>query len=133
MHNDASISLDDHLNIIKFHLLPGLMVDILRTNAFSINIVATNRTSQSSRDESSSPRSKKNYSYYLQIALPFTVLPFVLFSSVLPFIIPVLKLGMIFAATINNAALLASIMYVIRQIAFENEQKQAVYFNPGYN
>lgn len=77
-------------------------------------------------------RNKKNYGHYLQIALPFTILPAILFSSILPFLIPVLKLGTIFASMLNNTALLASLMYLIRQVALETEQKQTIYFNPGY-
>lgn len=117
-----------------YQILPGLMLKVLfRDDQEPIELSVQSLGEDEARDLSLSGRHKKNYGHYLQIALPFAVLPFILFSSFLPFLIPVLKLGTIFATMVNNSALLASLMFLIRQIALENEQKQTIYFNPGYN
>lgn len=118
-----------------FYPLPGIPIRFLFNSNKSLEFKVKAYTPDEARSSSgqSLSRHKKNYGHYLQIALPFTILPAVLFSSFLPFLIPVLKLGTIFVSMINNTALLASLMYFIRQIALETEQKQTIYFNPGYN
>lgn len=78
-------------------------------------------------------KNKKGYAQYFEVGAPVMVFPAILFSSLLPFMIPALKMATVFATVINNAALFAGIMYLARQAAIENEKKQTIYFNPGYN
>lgn len=78
-------------------------------------------------------KKNKGYGQYFEVGAPVMVFPAILFSSLLPFMIPALKMATVFATVINNAALFAGIMYLARQAAIENEKKQTIYFNPGYN
>lgn len=78
-------------------------------------------------------KNKKGYGHYFEVGAPVVVFPAILFSSLLPFMIPALKMATVFATVINNAALFAGVMYLARQAAIENEKKQTIYFNPGYN
>lgn len=73
---------------------------------------------------------KKNS--YSDLIVPTFIFPAVVFASFLPFLIPVLKLAALFAGAINNAALVAGILYLARQNALEQEQRQVFSFNPGY-
>ncbi|XP_063708927.1 uncharacterized protein LOC134837479 [Culicoides brevitarsis] len=85
------------------------------------------------RDDLLGNKKYKGYSHYLEVGVPVLFFPAILFSSVLPFIIPALKMTTLFATMINNAALFAGAMFLARQTAVENEKKQTIYFNPGYN
>lgn len=70
---------------------------------------------------------------YSELMLPTLILPGVLFSSFLPFIIPMLKVAAVLAAVVNNAALMAGVLYLAKQKATEQETGQSIYFNPGFN
>lgn len=69
---------------------------------------------------------------YSDLIVPTFVFPAVIFASFLPFLIPVLKMAALFAGVINNAALMAGILFMARQSALEQEQRQVFNFNPGY-
>lgn len=69
---------------------------------------------------------------YTDLIVPTFIFPAVIFASFLPFLIPVLKMAALFAAVINNAALMAGILFMARQSALEQEQRQVFNFNPGY-
>lgn len=73
---------------------------------------------------------KKNS--YSDLIVPTFVFPAVIFASFLPFLIPVLKMAALLAGVVNNAALMAGILFMARQTALEQEQKQVFNFNPGY-
>jgi hypothetical protein len=85
-----------------------------------------------STDESGREK-KTDYSSYMQIAVPAFFFPPMLLSSVLPFLIPAFKMATVFSTVLNGSALMAAIMYLARQHALEQEQKQTIYFNPGYH
>ncbi|XP_003436475.2 uncharacterized protein LOC11176007 [Anopheles gambiae] len=78
-------------------------------------------------------KAKKGVRTVLQLAVPLVLLPSMLLAGVLPMVLPVLKFATIFSSIVNHAALAAAIMYLARQHAAEQESKQTVYFNAGYN
>ena len=78
-------------------------------------------------------KNKKYYKNLLDIGIPTVLFPSMIFAGVLPIILPALKMATLFTSFINHGALLASIMYLAKQHAEEQEQKQTVYFNAGYN
>lgn len=127
---------------ITLHFIPGIIVNVVPSPKnileFSLKDVSAVNEARGGGGElgllgGGGTKNKKGYGYYAQFAVPFFLFPAILFSSLLPFLIPALKMATMFAGVVNNAALLASIMYLARQVAIENEQKQTVYFNPGYN
>lgn len=128
---------------IQLHFIPGIIVNLVPSTNNMLEFSLKENLNQGRGDGGGlggggggllgNKNKKGGYGYYAQFAVPFFVLPAVLFSSFLPFLIPALKMATMFAGVVNNAALLASIMYLARQVAIENEQKQTVYFNPGYN
>ncbi|KFB43331.1 AGAP013445-PA-like protein [Anopheles sinensis] len=78
-------------------------------------------------------KAKKGLKTVLQFSVPLILLPSMLLAGVLPMILPVLKFATIFSSIVNHAALAAAIMYLAKQHAAEQESKQTVYFNAGYN
>jgi hypothetical protein len=76
---------------------------------------------------------KKYYKHLAELGVPTIILPSMIFAGFLPIILPVLKMATFFTSFINHGALLASILYLAKQHAEEQEQKQTVYFNAGYN
>ena len=44
-----------------------------------------------------------------------------------------LKVAAVLAAVVNNAALMAGVLYLAKQKAVEQETGQSIYFNPGFN
>ncbi|KAL9700697.1 hypothetical protein quinque_004138 [Culex quinquefasciatus] len=69
----------------------------------------------------------------VMLGVPIVLLPTMLLASVMPMMIPVLKFATFFTSFVNHAALAAAVMYLARQHAQEQEEKQTVYFNAGYN
>lgn len=70
----------------------------------------------------------------LQIAVPTMLMPAVLLGSVLPFMLPALKMAAIVSTVINNGALLAAFMYAAKTTAFSNDNEQIVqYSSSGYH
>lgn len=67
------------------------------------------------------------------MGVPALALPAIMFGTVIPFVLPALKLATIFSGLINNTALVAAIMYLARNTAIEEESKQKVYFNSQPN
>lgn len=122
---------------ITLHFIPGMIVKVVPSPKNMLEFSLKNNQVEARSDGGGGllggTKNKKGYGYYAQFAVPLFVFPAVLFSSFLPFMIPALKMATMFAGVVNNAALLASVMYLARQVAIENEQKQTVYFNPGYN
>lgn len=135
---------------ITLHFIPGMIVKVVPSQKnmleFSIKDMKTNQDdSRQFRDDGGKDvligggnkggllKKKKGYGQYVQIGAPFAVFPFVLLGSVLPFILPALKMATVFAGVVNNAALLAGILYLARQHAIQNEHKNTIYFNPGYS
>lgn len=78
-------------------------------------------------------KNKKAAHYLLQLGIPALALPAIMFGTVIPFVLPALKLATIFSGLINNTALVAAIMYLARNTALEDENKQKVYFNSQPN
>ncbi|KAL1397643.1 hypothetical protein pipiens_009607 [Culex pipiens pipiens] len=76
---------------------------------------------------------RKATKHLLQLGVPIVLLPTMLLASVMPMMIPVLKFATFFTSFVNHAALAAAVMYLARQHAQEQEEKQTVYFNAGYN
>lgn len=73
----------------------------------------------------------KTTEYLLQLGVPALMMPAILLGSVLPFLLPALKMATIMSTLINNGALLTAAMYVAKQAAFSNEK--VYYSSPGYH
>lgn len=73
----------------------------------------------------------KTTEYLLQLGVPALMMPAILLGTVLPFLLPALKMATIMSTLINNGALLTAAMYVAKQAAFPNEK--VYYSSPGYH
>ncbi|XP_062539045.1 uncharacterized protein LOC134207315 [Armigeres subalbatus] len=128
---------------IKF--LPGFGVQIKPSNSdtleFSIqkqpseNVVDEGRArdGDKDRDRNKNKGTRKVMKHLIRLGVPAVLLPSMLLAGVLPMMLPVLKFATIFTSFVNHAALAAAIMYLAKQHAQEQEEKQTVYFNAGYN
>lgn len=133
---------------IMLHFIPGIVVKVVPNSnnelQFKLRETLYNQNPNEARGDGAivegtggggllGNKNKKGYGHYFEVGAPVVVFPAILFSSLLPFMIPALKMATVFATVINNAALFAGVMYLARQAAIENEKKQTIYFNPGYN
>lgn len=59
------------------------------------------------------------------------VLPAVLMGTVLPFLLPALKMATIASGILNNGALMAAIMYAAKHTTFAADKSSQYY--PGYH
>ncbi|XP_053670600.1 uncharacterized protein LOC128720920 [Anopheles nili] len=120
--------------IVDLQLVPGVAVRLTPSKTdqleFSVRkaIEAVDPTEPVGRD-----KAKKGVRTVLQLGVPLVLLPSMLLAGVLPMLLPVLKFATIFSSIVNHAALAAAIMYLAKQHAAEQESKQTVYFNAGYN
>jgi hypothetical protein len=85
------------------------------------------------RSSGAENRKKNSIGNYMQIGVPALFFPPLLLSSVLPFLIPTFKMATVFSMVVNSSALMAAILYLARQQSLEQEQRQTIYFNPGYH
>ncbi|XP_055526043.1 uncharacterized protein LOC129718877 [Wyeomyia smithii] len=76
---------------------------------------------------------KKLVKHLIRFGVPVVLLPSMLLASVMPMMLPALKFATFFTTFVNHAALAAAVMYLAKQHAQEQEEKQTVYFNAGYN
>lgn len=78
------------------------------------------------------PRKQKQHSQYLlQFGVPALIMPAILMGTVLPFILPMLKMATIVSGLINNGALISAVLYAAKNAALTPENK--VFYNPGYH
>lgn len=77
-------------------------------------------------------KSNRKKASLLHVGVPLLLAPYMVFAGFLPMLIPIFKLATIFTTIVNVTALIASVMYLARQHAFEKEMQQTIYFNPGY-
>lgn len=68
----------------------------------------------------------------LQMAVPVMVMPAILLGSVLPFLLPMLKLATIMSMMLNNSAFIAALIYAARTHANAQEEQQINYPPQGY-
>ncbi|XP_050339876.1 uncharacterized protein LOC126766106 [Bactrocera neohumeralis] len=68
----------------------------------------------------------------LQMAVPVMVMPAILLGSVLPFLLPMLKLATIMSMMLNNSAFIAALVYAARTHANAQEEQQISYPPQGY-
>ncbi|XP_049548028.1 uncharacterized protein LOC125959257 [Anopheles darlingi] len=118
--------------LVDLKLVPGLAVRLTPSDSnelqFSVKKEVALVDGEVGRD-----KAKKGIKTVLQLTVPLILLPSMLLAGVLPMILPVLKFATIFSSIVNHAALAAAIMYLAKQHAAEQESKQTVYFNAGYN
>ncbi|KAG6461416.1 hypothetical protein O3G_MSEX012613 [Manduca sexta] len=77
--------------------------------------------------------SKKKFTKMFYKIVPFLVLPGLLMSAVLPFILPALKMMTIGAGMLNNMALTGAVFTLLRNNAFNDKYEHKVlYVNAGY-
>ncbi|XP_058118683.1 uncharacterized protein LOC131284084 [Anopheles ziemanni] len=121
-----------HQRIVDLTLVPGVSVRLTPSDSnqleFSVRKDVAVADGEVGRD-----KAKKGLKTVLQFSVPLILLPSMLLAGVLPMILPVLKFATIFSSIVNHAALAAAIMYLAKQHAAEQESKQTVYFNAGYN
>lgn len=67
--------------------------------------------------------------YLLNLAVPALMMPAILVGTVLPFILPALKMAALVSGFVNNAALLAAVMYAAKTAALQAEAQKHMYFN----
>lgn len=79
----------------------------------------------------SSQGTKQHASYLLNLGVPALVVPAILMGTVLPFILPMLKMATIVSGLINHGALLTAILMAAKNAAVANENK--IFYNPGYH
>lgn len=75
-------------------------------------------------------RKKKN-SYkvtMMQVAVPMLIFPVVLLGSLLPFILPALKMATILSLVMNNGAFMAALLYAART-QFNNHEEQHISYS----
>ncbi|XP_055587158.1 uncharacterized protein LOC129739686 [Uranotaenia lowii] len=138
---------------VDFKFLPGFGVQLSPSEGnkleFSIKKqVASDNNDMSSTDiegrkskdrdrdekkDKSHRGTKKIYRHLIRLGVPAVLLPSVLLASVLPMMMPVIKFATFWTSVVNHAALAAAVMYLAKQHAQEQEEKQTVYFNAGYN
>lgn len=111
---------------IKMHFIPGMVVKVVPSKNNLIDLSLSKNT-----EMSVGRAGKHKYGYLMQLGVPAMMLPMVLLSSVLPMMLPALKMATIFTGVMNNTALLAALMYLARTAALEQEQKNTVYYTPG--
>lgn len=78
-------------------------------------------------------RRTKTHEYLINFGVPALVMPAVLMGTILPFVLPALKMATLVSGFINNGALLAAIMYAAKSAAQSQEHGKTVYYNPGYH
>nr|XP_029730238.1 uncharacterized protein LOC115267394 [Aedes albopictus] len=132
---------------VEFKFLPGFELQIKPSDSdtleFSIQKQLSENESPEGRardDDDRKDRDRKKYKgtrkvmkHLLRLGVPAVLLPSMLLAGVLPMMLPVLKFATIFTSFVNHAALAAAVMYLAKQHAQEQEEKQTVYFNAGYN
>lgn len=76
------------------------------------------------------PRKQKQHSQYLlQFGVPALIMPAIVLGTVLPFVLPMLKMATIVSGLINNGALISAVLYAAKNAALMPENK--VFYNPG--
>lgn len=78
---------------------------------------------------------KKKNSYkttMLQVAVPILVLPAILLGSLLPFVLPTLKMATILSLFMNNGAFLAAMLYAYASASASSAANQPQHINYGY-
>uniref|UniRef100_A0A0A1WLI3 Trafficking kinesin-binding protein 1 n=1 Tax=Zeugodacus cucurbitae TaxID=28588 RepID=A0A0A1WLI3_ZEUCU len=68
----------------------------------------------------------------LQMAVPVMIMPAILLGSVLPFLLPMLKLATIMTILLNNSAFIAALIYAARTHANAQDEQQISYPPQGY-
>uniref|UniRef100_A0A182IP60 Uncharacterized protein n=1 Tax=Anopheles atroparvus TaxID=41427 RepID=A0A182IP60_ANOAO len=122
-----------HERIVDLALLPGLSVRLTPSESNQLEFSVRKDVAVTDGADTGRDKAKKGLKTVLQLAVPIILLPAMLLAGVLPMILPVLKFATIFSSFVNHAALAAAIMYLAKQHAAEQESKQTVYFNAGYN
>lgn len=127
---------------IKF--LPGFGLQITPSNSDTLEFSIKNeftaaaeegrgRDRGKDRDRNKNKGTRKVMKHLMRLGVPAVLLPSMLLAGVLPMMLPVLKFATVFTSFVNHAALAAAVMYLAKQHAQEQEEKQTVYFNAGYN
>lgn len=64
----------------------------------------------------------------MQVAVPMLIFPVVLLGSLLPFILPALKMATILSLVMNNGAFMAALLYAART-QFNNHEEQHISYS----
>lgn len=114
--------------ILKFHFLPGVEVNIEPSQNDSIDLaIRVNNTGTFELLTARGMKSKmKDY-------LPYMLIPAVLMTTILPLVLPGLKMVVMFVMMMNQVAFSMALMNLIRGLIFDpRESDDVVYVNHGY-
>lgn len=116
---------------IKLHFIPGMVVKVVPSdeNTISFSLKRNNFVGSEEESRRRKQKHKHNYHYAMQLGLPALMLPAVALGSVLPMVLPALKMATIATTVINNGMLLAAIMYAAKSIAEQQHEKSTTSFN----
>lgn len=69
------------------------------------------------------------------MAVPVMIMPAILMGTILPFLLPVLKMATIMSMMLNNSAFIAALIYAARTHANSQEEPQHISYGPpqGYH
>lgn len=67
--------------------------------------------------------------YLLNLGVPALMMPAIFVGTLLPFILPALKMAAMFSGFINHAALIAALMYTAKNAAIQVEAHKHLFYN----
>ncbi|KAI8422432.1 hypothetical protein MSG28_006272 [Choristoneura fumiferana] len=113
---------------LKLNAVPGYSFELKSKKNGNLNIDVY------SNDENESGRSsmKKLRKQFYSIA-PLLLVPGLIMSAILPFVLPALKMSVVAAGMLNNMALSSAVFTLLRNNAFNDRyEKKVVYVNAGW-
>ncbi|CAG9785491.1 unnamed protein product [Diatraea saccharalis] len=109
---------------LKFNMIPGYEFELASNGNGTLHVDVLNG------QPTGISRGMKNTFYNI---VPYLLLPGLLMSAVLPFVLPALKMMTIAVGMLNNMALSGAIFTLLRNNAFNDRyDKKVMYVNHGY-
>ncbi|KAL0880739.1 hypothetical protein ABMA27_001951 [Loxostege sticticalis] len=113
---------------LNFNMVPGYEIQLASRGNGTLNIDVFN-----SPETESSRGMKKMRKVFYKI-VPFMLLPGLLMSAILPFVLPALKMMTVAVGMLNNMALSGAIFTLLRNNAFNDKyDHKIIYVNEGYS
>ncbi|RVE52662.1 hypothetical protein evm_002781 [Chilo suppressalis] len=109
---------------LKFKMLPGYELELASNGNGTLNVDILHG------QQPALSRGMKNTFYNI---VPYLLLPGLLMSAVLPFVLPALKMMTLAVGMLNNMALSGAVFTLLRNNAFNDRyDKKVIYVNKGY-
>ncbi|XP_028172988.1 uncharacterized protein LOC114361953 [Ostrinia furnacalis] len=113
---------------LNFNMVPGYEFQLASRGNGTLNIDVY----KSTENETSRGMKKMRKKFYAII--PYLLLPGLIMSAVLPFVLPALKMMTVAVGMLNNMALSGAIFTLLRNNAFNDKyDKKVIYVNEGYS